>query len=177
MRVLFPCLAVLLLVSAPAEATSVVPHTLAERAQQADRICRGKVLESRTVAPEGNPRRMTTVTRVLVTEDLKGSGPIELELVQPGGKLGLWEAHAAGEARFEAGETALLLVRCRDVQAPERCTLVAMGEGKLTLEGNQVRIYSIASGQLQRRPLTDVLAELHAAGAAPPVRIPPKVKR
>ena len=67
-----------------AAASSLIPHTLAQRGQYADRVALVQVLESR-VQPAKGTTPMKTFTRVLVGEDLKGSGPQTFDIVQIGG--------------------------------------------------------------------------------------------
>src|SRR5687768_3416256 len=97
-----------LLGSTLALGASVAERSLSDRAAAADRIVFAQVLSRETVVPANDPRRMATVTRVTVVEDLKGTGPSLIELVQPGGRFGLWESKATGDATFEPGETAVL---------------------------------------------------------------------
>ncbi|MFZ5469064.1 MAG: hypothetical protein ACOZIN_06440 [Myxococcota bacterium] len=160
-------LAGLALVPAWALASSVIARTVGERAKEADRVVLAQVLDSRTLVPQDDPRRMLTVTTVLVQESYKGSGPQRLEVVQLGGTHGLWEAHIPGDATFAAGEVALLLLRCGDPAHPARCNLMALGEGKLLLVGEDVLLRSIAQNTFTRRKLAEVLAEIRAAVGLP----------
>lgn len=123
-----------------------------------------RVLESRVEAPENDPRRMQTITTVEVIEELKGKGPGRLEIVQLGGRLGPWEAHVSGDAKFNPGESAVLLLRC---EAADRCRLMALAEGKLTVAGDELLIPSIARGSVSRRSLASVRAEIASAVAEP----------
>lgn len=169
-------LALSLLLPAVSPATSVVERSVGERAKMADRVVLAQVLDSRTLLQNGDPRRMLTVTRVVVGKDVKGSGPTELEVVQLGGRHGLWEARVPGDATFEAGETAILLLRCADPAAPGRCHLLALGEGKILVRGGDAFVRSISRGTLTRRTVASVLDELRRALL--PVREPaPKVTR
>lgn len=85
-----------------------------------------------------------------------------------GGRYGLWEAHLPGDATFAPGETAILLLRCRDAAAPGRCTLVGLAGGKLGVVGNDVLERSVTRGQSARRSLSDVLAEIRGAAKVTP---------
>ncbi|MHB8878367.1 MAG: hypothetical protein ACYC8T_32120 [Myxococcaceae bacterium] len=164
-------------VPAFALATSIVERPLAERARSADRVVLAQVLESQTVVLElvppkvegGRPTpRMITVTRVAVGSDYKGAGPSQLEVVQLGGRYGLWEAHVPGDATFAPGETAILLLRCRENAAGSRCTLLGLGGGKLQVLGDQVLVRSLARGEQTRRPLSAVIDELRQAAKVSP---------
>jgi hypothetical protein len=158
-------------------ATSVIERSLAERARTADRVVLAQVLDTRTVvsgtvAPRGaqgrEAPRMLTVTRVVVGADYKGAGPQQLEVVQLGGRYGLWEAHVPGDATFEAGETAVLLLQCKDAKAPDRCTLVTLSEGKLKVVGDSVLVPNLSRQESTRRPLRAVIDEVRAAGKVTP---------
>lgn len=161
-------LSCLLLAPALVSATSIVARTVGERARQADRVVLGQVLESRTVVQEGDPRRMRTITKVAVGESYKGRGPSELEIIQQGGRWGLWEAHVTGDASFEPGQTALLLLRCRIPGAPGRCTLVGLGEGKIEVLGDEALVRSISRGTITRRKLAELVREVRQAITADP---------
>ena len=136
-----------LLIPAVAWAVDVLPRSIAERARLSQRVALVQVIERRS-EPQG--RSLKTYTRVVVGEDLKGSGPSEVTIVQLGGRLGEWEAHVAGDATFEVGETAVVFLRCRE---PRRCTLVGLGEGKLAIDRTGAAY----------RDLEEVLAELRVA--------------
>src|SRR5437016_1913893 len=93
--------------------TLVTERSVGERARVlADRVVFAQVLDTRTVTDGAGPRGMKTFTRVAVGEEFKGSGPAIFDIVQAGGSVGPYEAHIPGDARFRAGETAILLVRC-----------------------------------------------------------------
>ena len=161
------CLLALAVVApAAVTASSIIERTVGERAREADRVVLAEVLESRTVVPGEDPRRMYTLTTVRVGEHLKGQGPERLEIVQLGGRSGPWEAHVAGDAVFRPGELALLLLRCRGEGA--RCNLMALGEGKLTVIGDDVLVRSLARGSYTRRTLASVREEIARALEAPP---------
>lgn len=154
-------------------ATTVIERSLAERTRTADWVVLAQVLDSKTVVSERVPARaaqgreaprMLTVTRVVVGVDYKGAGPEQLEVVQLGGRYGLWEAHVPGDATFEPGETAVLLLQCRDAKAPNRCTLVMLGEGKLKVVGDNVLVPNLSRGESTRRPLRAVIDEVRSAG-------------
>ena len=143
-----------LLVTAAVLAQSPAPPSIAERAARADRVALVEIGAQRTVVPDGNVRRMLTLTQVAVLQDLKGKGPALLTIVQAGGKSGLWESHVAGDARLEAGARAVLFLRIPDAAHPDTCTLSGLAQGKLDVQGDAV----VVSGQ--RRPLADVAREI-----------------
>jgi hypothetical protein len=130
------------------------PPSLPERAAGADRVVLVEIGAQRTVVPDGNVRRMLTLTQVAVLQDLKGKGPALLTVVQAGGKSGPWEYHLAGDAKLEAGERAVLFLRVPDAAHPESCALSGLGLGKLLVQGADV----LVSGR--RRPLASVIEEI-----------------
>ncbi|HYV46930.1 MAG TPA: hypothetical protein VFA20_18825 [Myxococcaceae bacterium] len=146
----------LLLTAAACLAVTASP-SLPERAASADRVALVEIGPQRTVVPDGNVRRMLTLTQVAVLQDLKGKGPALLTVVQAGGKSGLWESHVAGDARLEAGERAVLFLRIPDAAHPDACTLSGLGLGKLDVQGD----VAVVSGQ--RRPLAEVVKEIQEA--------------
>jgi hypothetical protein len=157
----------LCLLPALAQGSSQLERSIADRARDADRVVLAQVLESRVHVPDGDVKRMTTVTTLWVRERYKGAGPDRLEVVQLGGTSGLWDAHLAGDAVFEPAETVLVFLRCRDASVPQRCTLLGLGEGKLRVEnassGQQIRL------RQERRALEAVVDEIRGAlkGARP----------
>ncbi|MBI3184799.1 MAG: hypothetical protein HYZ28_21895 [Myxococcales bacterium] len=159
--------ATFLLPPAFAVGSSVIERSVGERARMADRVILAQVLDTRTLVQDGDPRRMLTVTTLAVGETFKGDHLATLEVVQLGGKWGLWEAHAVGDATFETGETAILLLRCQGA-SPGRCTLLGLSEGKISVHGEEAFVRSIAKGTAARRKVTSVLEELRAALARTP---------
>jgi hypothetical protein len=143
-------------------ATTLVPHTLADRAREAQRVVLVQVLSHRTVADPADPRKLKTLTEVVVGQDVKGSGPDRLTVVQLGGKNGGWEMHIPGDATFHTGETAVLFLKC---QAADRCALVALGAGKLEVVGGDALYVDLFTGKWVRRPLAEVFDEVKKAGA------------
>jgi len=160
--------------AAPARSPASPP--LSERAARADRVALVEVGAQRTVVPDGNVRRMLTLTEVAVLEDLKGKGPRLLTVVQAGGKSGPWESHAAGDARLSAGERAVLFLRVPDAARPEACTLSGLQLGKLDVQGDVV-VVSTLLGAGERRPLGEVSRELRRAGTAAPAPAPATAAR
>ena len=150
-------LAAACLAASAALAQSPAPPSLPERAARADRVALVEIGPQRTVVPDGDVRRMLTLTQVAVLQDLKGKGPSLLTIVQAGGKSGPWESHVAGDARLEAGARAVLFLRIPDAAHPDACTLSGLGLGKLDVQGDDV----LVSGE--RRPLAAVAKELQEA--------------
>ena len=173
-----PVLVGLLALPTLAVATTLVPHTLLQRAEQSDRVVLVQVLSERVEETKGATIPLKTLTRVVVGQDLRGSGPSELTVVQLGGNRGLETMEIPGDAKFHVGETAVLFLRCR--LAVDRCHLVAMAQGKLDVAGNEVFVQDLFTGKWARRTLSSLVSEL-AAPAAPIVPAPspvlPAVKR
>jgi len=153
-----PLVAGLMALPTLALATSLVPHTLLQRAEQSDRVALVQVL-SQKVEETGNAKiPLKTYTRVLIGQNLRGTGPEEVTIVQIGGRLGLQSIEVPGDASFRVGETAVVFMRCR--LAPDRCHLVAMGAGKLDVEGDSVFVQDLSNGKWARRTVKSLVAEL-----------------
>lgn len=150
----------LALLPALAGATTLRPHSLAERAQDSTRVSLVRVLSRESVADAADPRRIKTFTELLVAEDLKGEGPQRVTLVQVGGTVGLWSMQVPGDAEFAVGETALVFLKCPQAS---RCYLVALGEGKVPVVGAEAMVHDMFSGQITRRKLVELVAELRRA--------------
>jgi hypothetical protein len=146
-------------------ATSIAVHSLADRAQEAQRVVLVQVTSTQTVLEDGDPRRMKTVTEVTVGQSFKGEGPAHLQVIQLGGKSGLWESHIPGDAVFEPGETALVFLRCSQ---PTRCYLVALGAGALRMVDGQLLVPDLRTGLYSKQPLAAVVAQLQPPAAAAP---------
>jgi hypothetical protein len=153
-----PMLLLGVLVPSVALSSTLRVHTIHERYAAADRVALVQVL-SRVTEPQGDPRNLKTYTRLLVGEDLKGSGPREVTLVQLGGRYGSIDARIPGDADFTVGETALVFLRCR---TPDRCFLVALGEGKVTMLGGDALVHDLVTDRWTKKPLAQLKAELQA---------------
>lgn len=144
-------------------ATSQIPHTVPQRALASDRVAVVEVVERKTVSDPADPRRIKTHTQLQVRENVRGTGPSSVTLVQLGGTLGQQAFIIPGDAEFTVGERALVFLHCT---APERCYLVAMGEGKLPIvDGDKVVVHDMVTEEYSRRPLRELIAELRALPA------------
>jgi hypothetical protein len=162
-----PVLLLALLAPLTSLASTVLPHSLEERARRSQRVAVVQVLE-RWTELQADGHALKTFTRVLVGQDVRGGGPRELVIVQLGGVFGPRRVQVAGDADFAVGETALVFLACA---RPDRCTLVGLGEGKLALDGSAVAYRELSTGRWLRRPVQDVLDELTPRPAsAPPAR-------
>jgi hypothetical protein len=157
-----------LLVPSLALASSLSPHTLEQRAERSDRVALVQVLSSEVIAEHGDPRRLKTLTHVVVGRDVKGQGAAALTIVQLGGERDGWSMHLPGDAQFSVGETALVFLRC---STESRCTLVGLGEGKLRLAGDGVVVHDLFTDKVSTEPLERLEARLKGvttpAAAAP----------
>ena len=153
----------LFLVPAVALATSITPHSLAQRAAEADRIALVQVLSRETIVPNDDPRRMRTISKLAVATSYKGEGPAFIELLQAGGKSGLYEAHIPGDAKLEVGATALVFLKC---QQPNVCVLVALGAGALRMVDGQLLVPDLKTASYSRRTLAAVIAQLQVGKEA-----------
>ncbi len=156
MRRHFPA-SLLLFVSAAALATSITPHTLAQRAAEADRIALVQVVSKQTVLENDDPRRMKTLSTLAVAQSYKGEGALHVQLVQRGGKSGLYEAHIPGDAQLEVGATALVFLKCPQ---PNICSLVALGAGALRMVDGQLWVPDLKTLTYSRQTLAAVVAQL-----------------
>lgn len=148
-----------------AVATTLIPHTLQQRAENADRVALVQVLSQRVEQTPGAAVPIKTYTRVAVGSDFKGTGPTEFTIVQLGGTVGAESITMPGDARFAVGETAVVFVRCRIANEADRCHLVAAGAGKLEVSGEEVFVQDLFTGKWSRRTLSALAAELRAGGA------------
>ena len=153
-----PVLAGLLALPTLAVATTLVPHTLLQRAEQSDRVVLVQVLSQRVEETPGAPIPLKTYTRVVVGQNLRGTGPTELTVVQLGGSVGLQTHEIPGDAKFHIGETAVLFLRCR--LAVDRCHLVAMGQGKLDVAGEDVFVQDLFTGKWTKKTIGNLVSEL-----------------
>jgi hypothetical protein len=148
-------------------ASTIIPHTLSDRARSADRVAVVQVTKQ-WVEDEGDAQRprLKTYTRVIFGAELKGSGPRETTIVQLGGRSGLWDMRVPGDATFSVGETALVFLKCA---SPDRCYLVALGEGRLPIVESDVYYRDLFTDTWVRQPLTALFAQLAQGGVGPAV--------
>ncbi|MBL9037925.1 MAG: hypothetical protein JNG84_05350 [Archangium sp.] len=152
------CVAVALALSATAAASTLIPHTLRQRAQASSRVAVVRVIGQR-VETRDDGRPVKTVTDVEVLDGVKGSGAKRLAVVQVGGVANGYTMRVPGDARFEVGETCLVFLTCDDA----RCGLVALGEGKLALRDGRVEVHDLFTQRWSTQPLEAVLRELRSA--------------
>jgi hypothetical protein len=129
-RVVLPLLTLLLL-SVPANATTVLRISLEKMTQASDLIVYAEVLSAEPVAVEGNPRHIRTDVRLRVIQRLKGSPQTGQNLVLelPGGRLGDYGMHVPGMPSFRAGEEVVLFLEKTAVN----WALTGLGQGKFSV--------------------------------------------
>jgi hypothetical protein len=159
-------LAAFLLGAAVASASTPVPMSVSDRTHQSDRVVLADVVDTAVEVPNGDVRHMLTVTTLAVREDLKGSGPDRVHLVQLGGKSGDWELRVADDAHFQRGETVVAFLRCREPAHADRCTLLGLAQGKVAIipgAGGHDALVPREAMQ-ERRTLESVVDEIRHAG-------------
>jgi hypothetical protein len=99
-----------MLFSSPAEATVAVQLERAQLVDMSDLVVRATVLGATSQWNEDHSQ-ILTLTRLGVTQYLKGAGPTELVLRQFGGQVGDLVSRIAGDAHLEAGQDVVLCLR------------------------------------------------------------------
>jgi hypothetical protein len=152
-------LALLLACSASvALASSWVPRSLDERAQMADRVVFAQVISSRTENQGTIEKpRLVSYHHVLVGQDVRGAGPAEFDVMQLGGKWGPWEQHVTEDAKFEVGETALLLLKCVPSGA---CRLLGLADSKLSVKGDDIFVRDMFTGDWSKQKVASLVDHL-----------------
>jgi hypothetical protein len=120
----------LLLLSLPALATTMISLDVPSMAKSADAIVQGTVTSLQPRWTQDHHRIITDV-RIEVTEAIKGAPPKTLVVMQPGGVVGDVGQRVAGTAQFEAGEEVVLFLEKRGA---ERFAIVGMSQGKFRVE-------------------------------------------
>lgn len=136
----------------------MVPRSLDDRARMADRVVFAQVVSSRT-ENQGTAEkpRLVSYHHVVVGQDIRGAGPAELDIVQIGGKWGLWEQHVSEDAIFAPGETAVMLLNCRPAGG---CRLAGLADAKLSVKGDDVFIRDMHTGEWSKQKVAPLLAHL-----------------
>jgi len=156
-------LAAVLAVPFIAAATTLIPHTVQQRAEASDRVALVQVLSQRVEERPGEQFPLKTYTQVAIGSDFRGAGPSVVTIVQLGGTVGATSMEIPGDAKFRVGETAVVFLRCR--LAPDRCHLVAMGAGKLDVMGEDAFVQDLTTKKWERKSLSALRAEV-AGGVA-----------
>lgn len=153
---------VLAALSCAAWATTQIPHTVPQRAMASDRVAVVEVIERKTVTDPVDPRKFKTHTQLTVRENVRGTGPSSVTLIQLGGQRGEERVIVPGDAEFTVGERALVFLHC-PAPSTERCYLVAMGEGKLPIvDSDTVLVHDMFTHEHARRALRELIAEVRA---------------
>lgn len=160
----FPYIAALLALAATpvARATVVLGWSVEEMAKRAHRVAHVRAGESRTAWADGKAA-MVTFTTLTVLDALKGtSEPITLR--QVGGAIDGVESRIAGDARFAAGEEAVVFLE-RGPQ-PGTWVLLSMGAAKFGVVAD-------ARGKRVVRDLTGIAFGISRPGAKFRIESPP----
>lgn len=103
-------LALTLLAADPAEATVAVQVDRAQLVEMSDLVVRATVVGATSRWNEDRTQ-IITLTRLAVTQYVKGDGPAELVLRQFGGEVDGLVSRVSGDARLEAGADVVLCLR------------------------------------------------------------------
>lgn len=103
-------LALTLFAATPAEATVAVQVDRPQLVEMSDLVVRATVLDATSRWNEDRTQ-IITLTRVAVTQHLKGAGPTELVVRQFGGEVDGLVSRVSGDARLEAGADVVLCLR------------------------------------------------------------------
>ena len=120
----FFVLSALWLSSLPVQASSALYLNLDALVEQADRVV---VVDVESCTSTWGPKRrlIHTTCKLKVDQDVAGSGPAEIKLVQPGGQVGRWAQKSHGYHDFKTGQRLLLFLRLRSDVA----RVVGMSQG------------------------------------------------
>ena len=80
-----------------------------------------------------------------------------MQLVQLGGRWGLYESHIPGDAELQVGSTALVFLKCPQ---PNLCSLVALGAGALRMVDGQLLVPDLKTNTYSKQTLDAVVAQL-----------------
>ncbi len=152
----FPFQAAFLL-AVSASASEVSPHSVAQRARASDRVVVGTVLTKRSFFVDATRRDIQTVSEVAVANQLKGSGPLALSVVQSGGTVGEASKLIVGDAVLEIGQKAVFFLKCATAK---ECRLVALAYGVLSVDGDNVTYEDMFSHQKKTVSLAQLKREL-----------------
>ena len=133
-------------------ATSVLPRTIVQQAADADAVCVGTVLDSRSYRDATG--RIQTQTAIRVDETLKGTFPDTVYVVHRGGILnGVGETHSDAPTLNEGAEYLLFLLQREDGTA----FVNGGSSGAIRLEPGAMR--NLVLGQIR-----ELYPDRHASG-------------
>ncbi len=118
----------------PAQATVVKSLSLGQMTSEADVIVQARVLD-RSSAWNAEKTRIYTVTRIQVSETLKGPAESELQIRQIGGTVDGLSQKVVGNATLKVGEEVILFLD-RDEAKPFHY-VVGMAQGKYAIDRSQ----------------------------------------
>jgi hypothetical protein len=153
-----PWVALALLAALPATASTVLPLTVDDLTDRADRVFHGICLDARGEKHDG---RIVTRARFVVREGLKGAVTDTLDLLLPGGVAEGVRTTISGMPAFAAGQEVVLFLTEEDRIGRVWPVGLAQGGFRVNRDGRSARV---------RRDLDAV--DFGAAGrpAAPPAR-------
>lgn len=129
--------ALLLIVSAPAGASMMLPMTVEDLSRRSDLVAKGRVIETESRRSEDGGRIYTVVTFEL-DEAWKGKGSERVEIHVPGGSLDGITQLVTGAPRFVEGEDAVVFLRelapAPEAKGPPEVGVVGMAQGKLEIQ-------------------------------------------
>jgi hypothetical protein len=138
-------------------ASEVSPHSLAQRARASDRVVVGTVLKQSSFFADATQKDIRTVSEVAVSNQLKGSGPLALSVVQLGGTVGEASTVIVGDATLKVGQKAVFFLKC---DGASQCRLVALAYGVLPVEGDNVTYEDMFKRQTKTASLVQLKREL-----------------
>jgi len=103
------CTLFILLMAAPAHATTLVKYELDQMVAGSESVIKGKVVEVR-YEREGQNGRIYTFTTVLVNENYKGKSLRQITIRQLGGTIGETTMYIPGTSKFETGDEVVLFL-------------------------------------------------------------------
>ena len=123
------------LLTARADATTLVPADLGELARDAGAIVRGRVTET-AVQWTGDRRSIETVVTIETEASLKGSLGASVRFVVPGGSLGRYRRILVGAPEFSVGQHVVVFLGWRGPSFPY---LLGLGQGVFRVEADRDR--------------------------------------
>jgi hypothetical protein len=125
--------ALILLITAFSQATTVERLNLDDMVKKAHKIVVGKVSKSRTYW-SGNGKLILTTYTMEVEEAVKGPVSQTLEVTTIGGRIGDLTLHVSGMPSFVNGESAVVFVE----ESGTFSTVVGLDQGKFTVTNGEV---------------------------------------
>ena len=168
-----------LLVAAPASATTVVPADFGQMARESELIVRGTVVNLQAQTAMGPRRAIETVVTVFVAETIKGTAGTQTVFRVPGGRVGRYRSVMVGAPVFALGDEVIVFLKG---QAPALAMPYGLSQGVYRISrarGAPIVTPAVATaagrvvrGDPARRPLDPAAfsrqVQTALAGATPP---------